>query len=147
MFRYVNLNMDGSFPGVRELVDSLCLFPIGMIVNWCPHLMAVLLYYCGALEIHSSDKLNIFNMLTILATQNGTFMALIFFFKSKEAIFSLAAKGSNAATNNTAANNKSDSRVRSLHSYFNSSDGTAGDVKAHGFDSWFWVVRTAWNHF
>ena len=82
MFRYVNLNMDGSFPEVRELVDSLCLYPIGMIVNWGPHLIAVLLYYCDALESHSSDKLNIFNMLTILATQNGTFMALIFFFKS-----------------------------------------------------------------
>lgn len=85
-WKYRNVDLRAANPDIYSIVDTLRLFPLAMIFNWGPNLVVSVLANTSQIS-SSEDFVIIFNAVTILATQNGTFSALIFFYKSKEAQF------------------------------------------------------------
>lgn len=72
-------------PTVFGVVDMLFWYPIAMIINWLPNIIVAFLINTNIISYDNLTIVMIANGLTILATQNGTFSAMIFFWKSREA--------------------------------------------------------------
>lgn len=83
IWRFRNEALD---PVLYGIIDMLRLYPVAMAFNWTPNVIISILLSVGLLP-YSSTNAAIFNIITILATQNGTLTTLIFFVKSKEARF------------------------------------------------------------
>lgn len=83
--KYRDIDLKTHNPEVHAVVDMLWMYPVAMMVNWIPNLTVSILANIQDSSFHTDTAEKIFNLVTILATQNGTFTAIIFFMKSKEA--------------------------------------------------------------
>lgn len=82
--KHRQMGMGNQYPEVQSVVDSVSLYPIVMVLNWTPNLIASTIVNFDGLP--ESRVAMIFTLATqIITTQNGTWAALIFFYKSKEA--------------------------------------------------------------
>lgn len=82
--KYRHMDIGTQFPEVRAVVDSVKLYPIAMILNWTPNLIASTIFNFSSLP---ATRLFVLIMVItqVLSTQNGVWSAIIFFYKSKEA--------------------------------------------------------------
>jgi hypothetical protein len=83
-WRYRTMNIAKDYPEVYVILDTMVLYPIGFFITWGPNLVFSLLINFGAIDFSARDQYA-FHVVTTLATQSGTVLAIIFFFKSKEA--------------------------------------------------------------
>jgi hypothetical protein len=83
-WRYRTMNIKTTYPEVYTIIDLLILYPPGFLLTWGPNLIMSILLNFGAVPVDRTNSL-IFQSVTILATQSGTLVAIIFFMKSKEA--------------------------------------------------------------
>lgn len=83
-WRYRSMNIKESYPEVYTILDSLMLYPPGFFITWGPNLLLALMINFEIIEDSESLEL-VFNTLSILATQSGTVLAIIFFWKCREA--------------------------------------------------------------
>ncbi len=71
-------------PKMLLVFNTMYLYPLAMILTWLPNLVMAFLFNSASVSKSTSGNY-VFNIFTVLATQNGTLTALIFFVKSKEA--------------------------------------------------------------
>jgi hypothetical protein len=85
-WRYRFMNITKDYPEVHVILDTMILYPLGFFITWGPNLIFSLLIN---FEVINFDRRNqhIFHIVTIIATQSGLVLAIIFFIKSKEARF------------------------------------------------------------
>lgn len=86
MYQFWGVDLKSQHPDVHSIFDAMKLYPLGMAIAWVPNILCSILVNSRAVE-NTSTFSDIFNSLTILATQDGTITAIIFFLKSKEAQF------------------------------------------------------------
>lgn len=84
--KYLDFNLQTDNPHIKAVVDSMFLYPVCLIVTWGPILIVSILANFEILD-QSSEFASTYNIVTILATQTGAFITLIFFWKSAEARF------------------------------------------------------------
>lgn len=83
-WKFLNIDTKILSPPIYEVLDMLRLYPVAMTINWLPNLVVSFIVDFIPPQNHSVWNI-VLSAATILATQNGTFSALIFFIKSKEA--------------------------------------------------------------
>lgn len=81
-YKDFNLQIDDS--PMKTVVDSMFLYPICLIVTWGPILVVSILANFEILE-QNADFASTYDIVTIFATQTGSFITIIFFWKSAEA--------------------------------------------------------------
>jgi len=69
---------------VSGLISALAYYPLTIAIAWTPTLLLAFLINSGMIDINETVKLIYFGC-TLLSTQNGTLLAIIFFVKSPEA--------------------------------------------------------------
>ena len=82
--KYRQLAMGNNYPEVQGVVESLKLYPMAMLLNWGPNFIFSIVINFGLVPSTSQNAL-LFNLVLIIATQNSTLAAIIFFNKSNEA--------------------------------------------------------------
>ena len=78
------MNIKDTYPEVYAIIDLLILYPPGFFLSWGPNLIMSVAFNFAAIH-RNPTNIQIFNAITILATQSGTIVTIIFFMKSKEA--------------------------------------------------------------
>lgn len=84
LFRDIDLKV--QHPDIYSTMDALKLYPLGMMIAWVPNLLFSALVNSGVIPVTTVEG-TAFNVVSILATQDGTITAIIFFLKSREARF------------------------------------------------------------
>jgi hypothetical protein len=84
--QFRGIDLKTQHPDVYVIYDAMKLYPLGMALAWSPNIVCSMIANSGYVPDTASFG-DIYNSLTILATQDGTITALIFFLKSKEAQF------------------------------------------------------------
>lgn len=69
---------------IGGLISALAYYPLSIAIAWAPTLLLAFLINSGMVGINENVKI-IYFVCTLLSTQNGTLLAIIFFFKSPEA--------------------------------------------------------------
>jgi hypothetical protein len=71
---------------LRATIEAISLYPVGMVICWVPNLILSLLINDPSIS-GSTIAIYCDNIFSILASQNGTMTALVFFMMSKESQF------------------------------------------------------------
>lgn len=82
--KYTDATIRKEYPKIYRIVGAMQFYPVGMIVCWGPNFIVSLLLNFNILP-HSQSVETAFNAVTLLATQYGTVLAVIFFVSSKDA--------------------------------------------------------------
>lgn len=84
MWRYKDEDMKSNHPDLWSVLTALQLYPLVMFITWGPNLLFSMVVSFGYIA-PNTGVIDTFNAVSILATQGGTALAIVFFIKSKEA--------------------------------------------------------------
>ena len=79
---YTKINDFSS--SISGLIGALAYYPLSIALTWSPTLILAFFINSGIVELNNTVKI-IYFICTLLSTQNGTLLAIIFFMKSPEA--------------------------------------------------------------
>jgi hypothetical protein len=85
-WQFRGIDLKSQHPDIYLIYDALKLYPLGMVIAWLPNMIVSMIANSGYIPDNQAFG-DVYNSLTILATQDGTITAIIFFLKSKEAQF------------------------------------------------------------
>jgi hypothetical protein len=85
--RFRGIDLADKYPDIAKILDAQKLYPISMMICWVPNLILATLMDFKIVTSDTNTVLRLYHIVSILATQYGTLLAIIFFTKSREARF------------------------------------------------------------